>query len=147
MALIRLLNFVKEDVTYTPEKASEIIQKYEKEFSNYQSQVERLYNILQHFSIGDLLEDGGEDKVNNISNAGEKLYDKLHNIYSQITKVGDSFEDDYHGEIYTKCTDLEDKYVKLYNHVHRIHQFAYAIKNVKDDLDEDDLNDLINYKK
>lgn len=136
---------LEEDVDYTPEKSQELIAKYEKEFGNYESQAERLNNVFQAFSIGDLLEQGGEDKLNKIEDTAEHLHGKLNKIWSDLLSVQDSLEDD-NKDIRDKAVRMDIKYNKLYKYVWQIYNFSNKIRAVKDNLKDQDLKDLTQYK-
>jgi len=138
---------IKEDVSYTPDKAKSLLEQYDKDFSNYQSQAERLFNIVQGFSLGDLLEQGGEDKLDKISDTIEKLQNKVTDIYDNCENIAEDMYDNGENDLKNLGRTISSKYHKLDIHLHAMWMFTKNIYGASIDMKEDDLNNLIKYKK
>lgn len=142
-SLIKILNVIlKEDVSYTPEKANQILTKHRKDFSTYQDQAERMYNIMQNFTIADLLEPNGEDKISKFSDTANALYDKLSNIWDELINLSDD-----HENLKSESQDIAEKYRRLYEHIWQMYSFTNKFYSIKDDLKDSELKHLTQYKK
>lgn len=146
---MKQLKVIKEEyATYTPEKAKELIDKYEKEFDTYRSQAERLYNVMDGFTIGDLLEDRGEDKLKKIHDAAYKLHDKANKLWNLLSDdIGADMSDQDERELSDKAREIGEKYNELYKFLYELQDFANKLADVKEDFGEDELKTLTNYKK
>lgn len=137
-----LKKILKEDVSYTPEKANQILVKHKKDFDTYQTQAERMYNIMENFSVGDLLEPNGENKISKFSDTANALADKISNIGDELINIADN-EDN----LYDEAHDLASKYNKLYSHLWQMYNFTYKLVSIKNSLKDREIEELIKYKK
>jgi hypothetical protein len=139
-------NKIKEDLSYTTDKAKSLFEKHSKDLSNYESQAERFLNVVENFALGDLLEEGGEEKLDKIGDGIEAVSNKVSNIYDDLIRIGDDMEEQDES-LHDSAADLSSQYHKLYMHLVAMKFFVHNVYMASVNMKEDDYENLTKYKK
>lgn len=115
----RKRRYMKEDVSYTPEKRLEFIDKYNKLVSEYKGKVERYKNVFNGFNLEELTTN--LEPAKKFVKLGESLETELEKISKTLEDISDQYgeEDDMQGA--KKASVIEAEYYKYKQVVYKLY--------------------------
>lgn len=144
--MVKLIDFIKEDVTYTKDKAKELIEKYKKDLERYNSNAKLLYGKFSGITMGDILEESGIEEFKRIGEAAEKFYDKISNEYYKIGDIRSQMYDDYDDNQDRESLSLSKQAEEISSKYRDLELGLEVIKEVSEKIIEK-LDHMIEYNK
>ena len=107
----RKRRYMKENVSYTPEKRTELIDKYNKSVSDYKGKVERYINIFKGFNLEDLTIN--TESAKKFVKTGEALVEEFRKISKILWDIIDQYDEEGDNASANKVTVMEEEYDKF----------------------------------